>query len=92
MRGRREDPLVPRDCDVACANSMINDLAVECQDSAGEEFSNPFNTDNFGGDFSCDHCVAIELCAKSVAEVDDYLRDDKLENEGLTKQIQVAEA
>ena len=83
---------MPRDCDVACANSMIDDLAVECQDSAGEEFSNPFNTDNSGGDFSCSHCVGVELCTKSAAEVNDYLRDDKLENDRLTKHIQAAEA
>ena len=88
---RRGDPLVPRDCDVACANSMIDDLAVECQDSAQEEFPNLFNTDDSSGDFSYDHYVGVELCAKSAAKVDDYLRDDKLENQGLTKQIQVVE-
>ena len=80
---QRGDALVPRDYDVACADNMIDDLAMECQDSAWEEFPNPFNTDNSGGDFSCSHCVGVELCTKSAAEVDNYLKDDKLENKRL---------
>ena len=36
--------------------------------------------------------VLVLSCVQSVAEVDSYLRDDKLENKGLTKQIQAAEA
>ena len=36
---QRGDALVPRDCDVACADNMIDDLAMECQDSAWERSS-----------------------------------------------------
>ena len=39
---------MPRDCDVACVNSMIDDLAAECQDSAQEESLDLFNIDDFG--------------------------------------------
>ena len=31
---QRGDPLVPRDCEVAYADSMINDLDAECSNSA----------------------------------------------------------
>ena len=61
---RRGDPPVPRYCDVACAASMTDDLAMEYQDSAWEEFPDLFNTDNSSGDVSCDHCVGVELCTK----------------------------
>ena len=64
---------MPRDCDVACVNSMIDDLAAECQDSAQEESLDLFNIDDFGGDFFCDHYLGVELCGKSVAGVSYYL-------------------
>ena len=64
---------------------MIDDLAAECQESAQKEFPNLFNADDSRRYFSCDHCIAIELCAKSKTKVDDYLKVDELENEGLTE-------
>ena len=84
---RRGDLLVLRGYDAAYINNMIDDLATEFQDSAQEEFLDLFNTDDSSGDFSYDHCVGVELYAKSTADVDDYLKDDKLENEGLKEQI-----
>ena len=71
---------------------MIDDLATKCQGSTQEQFPDLFNVDDSDCNFSCDHCVGVKLCIKSATEVNDYLKDDELENERLIEQIHVAEA